>query len=417
MLQAGLQKPPLQLPLSGPAYAIVTAAGASSRFGSGKKELLQLPDGRTVLQTAAEAFFALPDLKGIVITCPPGSEDIIKEALGRDFLQRAEQNLESGILFCHGGAQRQDSVFNALDLLVHLAQDRQISPDSMLVLIHDGARPWVSPDLVVKVANNARKTGACIPLVELTDTPKVVSPHGTITRHPDRASIRAAQTPQGFVLGPLYAANLIARQDKTQFTDDSALWSFYIGTVHSIQGERENKKITFKEDIPPMNSSISAQLKIGEGWDIHPLVPGRPLLLGGVRIENPVGEDGHSDADVLWHAIIDALLGAAGLGDIGTQFPPSDSQWENADSSELAAMIVQQLHDAGFSIQNIDTTIILEAPRLGPYKEAIRTKLAQVLKIHVDCISVKAKTAEKFGSVGAGYAIEARAIALIARQL
>lgn len=416
MPQAGLQKPRMPLPLTGPAYAVITAAGSSIRFGEGKKELFRLPDGKTVLQTAIEAFFELPDLKGIIITCPPGSEDTMKEALGVDFLSEAQSRLEDGLLFCPGGAQRQDSVFNALSLLMNLASQTNAQPDSTLVLIHDGARPWVSRDLVAQVANAARTSGACIPLVDLADTPKVVSIDGTIAQHPDRASIRAAQTPQAFALGPLYAANLLAIQDQAIFTDDSALWDRYIGMVQYIPGERDNKKITYKEDIPAMSSSIFEKLRIGEGWDIHPLVPGRPLLLGGVRIENPVGEDGHSDADVLWHAIIDAVLGAAGLGDIGTHFPPSDHAWKNADSGRLAKIAAKLVREAGFSILNIDTTVILESPRLGPHKEAIREQIASVLEIPVDCVSVKAKTAEKFGAVGAGIAIEARAVALLARH-
>jgi len=416
MPQAGLQKPLMLLPLSGPAYAVITSAGASVRFGEGKKELFRLPDGRTVLQTAIEAFFALPDLKGIVVTCPQGSEDVMKEALGADFLSKARNRLADGLMFCPGGAKRQDSVFNALRLLMDLVSQANTQPDSTLVLIHDGARPWVSRDLVVNVAHVARANGACIPLLDLADTPKVVAIDGTIAQHPDRMSIRAAQTPQAFALGPLYAANLLAIQDHAFFTDDSALWDRYIGAVHYIPGERDNKKITFKEDIPAMSSSTCEKLRIGEGWDIHPLVPGRPLLLGGVRIENPLGEDGHSDADVLWHAIIDAVLGAAGLGDIGTHFPPSDRTWKDADSSELAKMAAKLVKEAGFAIQNIDTTVVLESPRLGPHKEAIRTKIASVLEIPVDCVSVKAKTAEKFGAVGAGIAIEARAIALLASQ-
>lgn len=416
MPQTGLQKTLIPLPLTGPTYAVITAAGASVRFGEGKKELFQLHDGRTVLQTAIEAFFTLPELDGIVITCPPGSESTIKKSLGANFLSKARSRLANELIFCPGGPQRQDSVFNALTLLVNLVSQTNVQPDSTLVLIHDGARPWVSQNLVGAVAKVAREKGACIPLLDLADTPKIIATDGTIAQHPDRARIRAAQTPQAFALGPLYAANLLAIQDQAYFTDDSALWDRYIGKVYYISGERDNKKITFKEDIPAMQNSEPEKMRIGEGWDIHPLVPGRPLLLGGVQIESPLGEDGHSDADVLWHAIIDAVLGAAGLGDIGAHFPPSDHAWKGADSSRLAKITAKLVREASFAIINIDATVILESPRLGPYKEAIRTQIASVLEIPGNCVSVKAKTAEKFGAVGAGIAIEARAVALLAQQ-
>ena len=165
-----------------------------------------------------------------------------------------------------------------------------------------------------------------------------------------------------------------------------------------------------------MENLQGPRLRIGEGWDIHPLVEGRRLMLGGVRLEHPRGEAGHSDGDVLWHAIIDALLGAAGLGDIGAHFPPSDQRWKDADSGVLARTAYEKVLESGWEIGNIDATVILERPKLGPHREAIRASIAAALGVPAEAVSVKAKTNEGFGEIGSGEAVEARAVALLRRR-
>ena len=256
---------------------------------------------------------------------------------------------------------------------------------------------------------------ACIPLVPLPDTPKLIGNDGFIAGHPERSSLEAAQTPQGFRLRRLLEAHEKAAVEGWSCTDDASVWDRYCGPVAFVPGERSNRKITWREDLP-MENLQGPRLRIGEGWDIHPLVPGRRLLLGGIHIEHDRGEAGHSDGDVLWHAITDSLLGAAGLGDIGTHFPPSDMRWKDADSGDLAAQAAQLLVQAGWNIENIDCTVILERPRLSAHKQAIGESIAGRLGLDPACVSVKAKTNEGFGELGRGEAVEARAVALIARR-
>jgi len=237
---------------------------------------------------------------------------------------------------------------------------------------------------------------------------------GYILAHPERDAVKAAQTPQGFSLGILEAAHALAAGDGWTCTDDSSLWARYVGPVAFVPGDRQNRKITFREDM--RGAKEIQAFRIGEGWDIHPLVEGRKLLIGGVHVPHDRGEAGHSDGDVLWHAITDALLGAAGLGDIGSHFPPSDKAWKDADSGKLAGAAAGKVAAEGWSVGNIDCTVILERPRLGPYRDDIRDSIAAVLGLPRDVISVKAKTNEGFGEIGSGDAVEARAVVLLVRS-
>ena len=273
----------------------------------------------------------------------------------------------------------------------------------------------MSSDTIGAVLASARANGACVPLCSLPDTPKVTTNDGFIAAHPKREAIKAAQTPQGFSLGLLAAAYTYAAEEGWTCTDDSSLWDRYIGKVAFVAGDKNNRKITYREDLPRGEES-AAVFRIGEGWDIHPLVSGRSLILGGVRIEHDKGEAGHSDGDALWHAIIDALIGALALGDIGSHFPPSDPTWKDADSGKLAAMVATMVVAEGWTLGNIDCTVILERPKLGPYRESICANIAATLGLPRSAVSVKAKTNEGFGEIGAGKAVEARAIALLTRS-
>ena len=408
---------PLHLPstpLSGKIFLLLAAAGSSSRFGGPKKELVPL-DGKSVLQHSLEAFLFIGDLAGIVVTCPEGRIDEIRKSIRAELLASLERRLPCGLGFAAGGASRQISVTRGLDELVSMAKNAKMDPDQSIVLIHDAARPWVTGDIIGNVISSAKANAACIPLCDLPDTPKMISEEGFIAGHPERDLVKAAQTPQGFALGPLAAAHAAAARDEWLCTDDSSLWSRYLGPVTFVPGDRTNRKITYREDIASGDNIRCGEFRIGEGWDIHPLVAGRKLLLGGIHIEHDLGEDGHSDGDVLWHAITDALLGAAGLGDIGTYFPPSDDRWKDADSGGLARMAADMIAETGWSIGNIDSTVILERPRLGPYREAICVSIAERLGISREAVSIKAKTYEGFGEVGSGKAVEARAIALLRR--
>lgn len=394
------------MPDSPPAiWLLLTAAGSSSRFGGSKKELATL-DGMPVIAKACRAFLHLPQLQGILVTHPEGMMEVLRASLASlPGLDRFELRFEQG------GATRQESVARGLRAIASSI----CAGTDPVVLIHDAARPWLSEALVDAVLEGTLAHSACIPLVPLPDTPKLIGTDGFIAGHPERSSLEAAQTPQGFRLRTLFDAHEKAAAEGWSCTDDASVWDRYCGPVAFVAGERNNRKITWQEDLP-MAETQGSRFRIGEGWDIHPLVPARRLVLGGVHVEHDRGEAGHSDGDVLWHAITDSLLGAAGLGDIGTHFPPSDMRWKDADSGELAALAARLVAQAGWQIENIDCTVILERPRLATYRHAIRESIATRLGIDPGSVSVKAKTNEGFGELGRGEAVEARSVALIARS-
>jgi 2-C-methyl-D-erythritol 2,4-cyclodiphosphate synthase len=430
--------------LSSPRVAVVvTAAGTSERFGPGKKELVRLGE-RSVLDLALGPFLQLPRLEALVITAPPGREGELSSALSADSHERLEGLGAGRFRIVAGGGERRESVRLGLEALAKAFGFRGAdsvesidSLDEIIVLVHDGARPWASPSLVSRVAQAAWEKGAAVPVVPLVDTPKELDPDGSVRRHHPRAALGGAQTPQGFRLGSLLSAHrraAAAKGEARNCTDDAELWDRFVGPVASVPGEAENRKITVAKDLPPTAASgggagpIAPSLagqtlvcigqgalvfRIGQGWDLHRLVRGRRLMIGGIEVPSDLGEEAHSDGDVLLHAIIDAILGAAALGDIGTHFPPSDEAWRNADSRELTLRAAQLVRAAGYEIGNVDCTVVLEEPKLGPYKEPMRASIASCLGLGIDAISVKAKTKEGVDATGEGRAIEAMAIAYL----
>jgi 2-C-methyl-D-erythritol 4-phosphate cytidylyltransferase/2-C-methyl-D-erythritol 2,4-cyclodiphosphate synthase len=402
-------------PAKSPIAVLVTAAGSSSRFGGGKKELREI-GGRSLLDLALSPFLGLPGLAALVVTSPAGREDELRAALSPRTVAALSLLGPSGFAIVPGGATRRDSVRLGLEKLATL-----LGADAdAVVLVHDGARPWASAELAARVAAGAAERGACVPVVSLVDTPKELGDDGFVARHLRRDSVGGVQTPQGFRLAPLLAAHRRAAAEIVDCTDDAELWARYVGAVAHVPGEEANRKVTYASDLAaataaaaPFANAPSASFRIGQGWDLHRLVPGRRLMLGGVEVPSPVGEEAHSDGDVLLHAIVDAILGAAALGDIGTHFPPSDAKWKDADSRELARAAAALLREAGWEIGNLDCTVILERPKLGPQKDAMRESIAACLGISPDAVSVKAKTYEGLGDVGEGRAVEASAVALV----
>lgn len=405
---------------------LITAAGASSRFGGDKKEFMSA-GGMSVLERAARAFLqpgpdgSLP--AGMVITATPGRESEARAALSAQALAALESLVPCGFAVVPGGADRRDSVRLGLEELARRALSAGLDSDRCIVHVHDGARPWVTPELVRACSRVAREHGACVPVTPLVDTPKELGDDGLLRSHPGRGGFGGAQTPQSFVLGPLLAAHRKAAGENWTCTDDASVWDRYIGPVSWVEGERENRKVTYREDLMQdreraMEPADPMQaLRVGEGWDIHRLAEGRALVVGGVVVPFERGELGHSDGDVLWHAVIDALFGAISMGDIGTHFPPSDMRWKDADSSDLARQAMRLVRDAGWELVNLDTTVTLERPRLGPHREAILASLSSVLGTDLSRVSLKAKTKEGMDSVGSGDAIEARAVALLHRAV
>lgn len=392
-----------------PFALILTAAGSSVRMGLGlKKEFLPMQDG-TVLSAAIKPFLTHGSLTHIIITYPEGHLSAMKEALyASPETAHLLDDSEIPLLFEPGGATRQESVFNAMCKLETEAN----LPD--LVLIHDAARPWVTEEIIENVLECAGTYGAAVPSTPAVDTLAFTSEsRDIITGYADRPRTFCLQTPQGFRFKELIEAHRKAdAEENKECTDDTTLWAAYCGPVHLCAGSAANKKITFKEDIQP---EVSMQIRTGLGYDLHRLVEGRKLVLGGITIPFEKGEDGHSDGDVLLHAITDALLGAAGIADIGELFPPSDDTWKNADSGKLLQTAWEKVKTAGWKLENLDCVIAMEKPKFLPWRSQVRASIAQLLGCSEEQIFVKAKTGEGTGEVGRGEVAAVWATCLISR--
>lgn len=388
---------------------VLVAAGASTRFGSGRKKEYLPIGGGTVLSEAAAAFFrAFPGgLRAVALAHPAGeSPERAKAAL------LAGGALPGGteLLLVRGGATRQESVRNALE---SLAERLGAEAAGTLVLIHDGARPFVTEDVIRRTAEAAARNGAAAPGITPTDTQKEIGADGRILRHLVRSSLSSIQTPQAFVLEKILGAHREAARTGAEFTDDTEIWDRFSGgnAAVVVEGSAENRKITYGADL----REGKMEIRTGLGYDKHPLVAGRRLVLGGVEIPSDLGEAGHSDGDVLLHAVIDALLGAAALGDIGSHFPPSDAAWKDADSRELLRAAWAEVKAEGWRLSNLDCVVALESPKFLPHRERVRGEIARVLGCGAERVSAKAKTGEKLGDVGERRAVEAWATCLIER--
>jgi 2-C-methyl-D-erythritol 4-phosphate cytidylyltransferase/2-C-methyl-D-erythritol 2,4-cyclodiphosphate synthase len=371
-------------------------------MGGGVKKEYLLRDGKPLILHALEAFEKSQIISVYVITVPPGGEAGARDVLA-PWLEDGARSEKT--LFVSGGGTRQKSVCNGLRAL------KEFSPG--IVLIHDGARPWLRPELILSVTRGARLHGACLPLTPAVDALKQVNAEGFLEAHLDREKIRGAQTPQGFEYKKILEAHEKAADDGRVYLDDTEIYAAYEGPVFSVAGDERNKKITYPSDLPEMHNGARGFPRIGFGWDLHRLVPERKLLLGGVELPSPRGEEGHSDGDVLIHAIIDALFGAAGLGDIGSHFPPSDQAYKDISSRILLRRAADLIRAENLRIINLDCTIVLESPRILPYRNAIAACLAEDLGIPAASVSVKGKTKEKVDATGEGRAVEAFAAALL----
>ena len=370
-------------------YGLISAAGTGSRMGAPvPKQFLKI-GGRTILEQTAEIFLGAPFIDGIVLTV---AEEYIKIVEG--FFPEWIENGRLSVV-C-GGAQRQDSVNCGLKALRRMGAE-----DSSIVLIHDGVRPYASRTLLQKIAEAAEKWGAAVPAVPPKDTIRFID-GGT----PERSRLCCVQTPQGFRMAIIEEAMEKACADGFYGTDDAGLAERLGKKVAVVEGESSNIKITTPEDL-------RMETRIGTGFDVHRLTENRKLILGGVEIPYERGLLGHSDADVLVHALMDAMLGAAALGDIGKLFPDSDPAYSGISSLHLLKKVRDVLKEEGYSLDNADMTVICQRPRLAPYIEQMREKISEVLEVPVEKISIKATTTEKLGFTGRGEGIAAEAVCLL----
>jgi 2-C-methyl-D-erythritol 4-phosphate cytidylyltransferase/2-C-methyl-D-erythritol 2,4-cyclodiphosphate synthase len=284
------------------------------------------------------------------------------------------------------------------------------------VLVHDAARPFCSPALVSR-AIVAGADGAAIPGVAMTDTIKEVDPAGHVLRTLDRTTLRGVQTPQAFGFDALLAAHRKAHAaGREDFTDDAALAEWAGMTVGVFAGEAGNVKLTTAEDFAVAQARELAALgdvRTGSGYDVHAFIDGDHVWLGGVRIAHERGVTGHSDADVGLHALVDAILGALAEGDIGAHFPPSDPQWKGASSDRFLRFAVERVAKRGGRIAHLDLTVVCEAPKIGPHRDAMRSRIAEIAGVSIDRVGVKATTSEKLGFTGRREGIAALATATI----
>jgi len=379
--------------------AIIAAGGRGVRHGGARpKQFLSL-GGRPILQRSVDAFLSCDRIFDIVVALPPAEGASVPE-----YLRNRPKPLE----IVDGGDRRQDSVANAF---------ARVSSAADVVVIHDAARPLVSSDLIGRTVDAAAQYGAAIAALPSTDTVKRSNADRFIVETIPRNEIFLAQTPQAFRVDVLRDALALAGSS-TDATDEAMLAERAGHRVHLVDGDPRNLKITTADDLATAERLVSggagaATLRIGNGYDLHRLVAGRPLVLGGVTIPFERGLDGHSDADVICHAVTDAILGAAAAGDIGRHFPDTDGAWKDADSLMLLARAATVVVNAGFTIGNVDVVVIAQRPKLVPYIDQMRENLARAMNIRVGHVSIKGKTNEGVDSMGAGDSIAAHAVALL----
>lgn len=381
--------------------AVVAAAGSSSRMGGQKSKVFGDLGGRQVLAYSLEVLDACPLVGEICVVC---REQDMEEA------RQAAQGLSKPVQVVPGGASRQESVLNGV-----LALD----PQWGYVLIHDGARPFITLEMVEAVCRDALQYGAATAAVPSKDTCKLEDGRGFVASTPPRERLWAVQTPQAFERGMYEYAARKAQGEGLSCTDDCQLVEWAGGQVKLSTGSYRNLKLTTPEDMEAARAFLGPEekeekeekkMRTGYGYDVHRLVSGRRLVLGGVEVPFEMGLLGHSDADVLTHAICDALLGAAALGDIGRLFPDTDPQYSGADSLGLLEEVCALLTSQGFFISNIDATLIAQRPKVAPYVPEMREKLAAACSLPLQRVSVKATTEEGLGFTGSGEGMAAAAV-------
>ena len=365
---------------------LLTCAGKGERAGFEKNKLLVSVNGVTTLERSLNAFIQSGLIDQYVITASKVDIEEIKRLLNG-----------LPVTIVEGGATRTQSVKNGLSAV-----------DGDIVLIHDGARPYLSKNLIKACIDGAIEHGGVIPTLQSRNT-VVKAINGKVVEYMGKDELFSVQTPQTFKTQLIKKAFALA--ENKSYNDDGEIYKTFIGDLYSVEGEGANVKLTYAQDFNFV--STKSQYRFGTGFDCHKLVENRKLILGGIEIPHDKGLLGHSDADVATHALMDSMLGAAALGDIGKLFPDTDEQYRGADSVKLLEHVCKVLREHGYTLVNADVTIVAQKPKLRPFIDQMRARLAEAIGVSVDQISVKATTTERLGFEGEEKGISAHAVCLI----
>ncbi len=370
--------------------ALIVAAGTGSRLGGGVPKQFQTIAGKAVLAHAVDALASHPGIDAVRVVIAAGQKELAREALG---------GRDVGELVI-GGSERSDSVRAGLAAV-----------EADVILVHDAARPFCPHGVIDRLLTALDSNEGAVPVLPIADT--LARADGVLGEPIERAGAVRVQTPQAFRLQVLYKA--YDRWTGDNPTDEATVARAAGVTVAAVAGDPLLEKLTSAADWARAEACQAARLvsRTGLGFDVHAFAGDGPIMMGGVEIPHDRGLAGHSDADVVLHSITDALLGAAGLGDIGEHFPPGDPQWKGADSSIFLAHAAELVRQKGGIIDFVDCTVICEAPKVGPYRNSIRSRVAEVLGLPISCVSIKATTTERLGFAGRREGIAAQAVATI----
>jgi 2-C-methyl-D-erythritol 4-phosphate cytidylyltransferase/2-C-methyl-D-erythritol 2,4-cyclodiphosphate synthase len=383
--------------------AIVAAGGRGTRVGAAQPKQMLVVGGRSILERSVQLLIDHPAVSEVIVALPPDLAAAPPAAF---------QDAAKPLRVVAGGPRRQDSVANAFAM---------VGREADIVLIHDAARPFASADLISRTIDAAVHTGAALAALPARDTVKRAEARPAeagryVQQTLPRETIHLAQTPQAFRRAVLEAALDYGKREGVEVTDEATLAERAGHRVSLVEGEITNIKITTPGDLAiagAIAGPVHAVGRAGIGYDIHRLVEGRPLILGGVTIPFERGLIGHSDADALCHAVTEAVLGAAAAGDIGRHFPDSEPRWQGASSIDLLRRAAAIVAAQGLRVQNVDASILAERPKLGPFIDAMRANLAAALGIDIDQVSVKGKSNDGVGEIGRGEAIAVHATAFL----
>lgn len=388
--------------------AIIVAAGSGKRFGGAVPKQYMKLGGQTVLQKSVRAFEENARVDDIIVVAGEGFTELAAELCG------GFEKMHSVVL---GGSERQDSVLKGL---TEAAQTVNGVSENTIILVHDAARPFVSDDIINSVIKGAEECGGAVPAVSVKDTVRQAEAlegasdtellkdgdSRAASRTLDRRLLYSVQTPQGFRAGVLTAAYEKAYKEEFFGTDDASIVERMGINLKMVKGDYANYKITTKEDM-------RAEMRIGTGFDVHRLTEGRELYLCGVKIPHEKGLLGHSDADVALHALMDAMLGAAAMGDIGRHFPDSDEKYRGISSVKLLEEVCRMLEREGYSVGNVDLTVMAQKPKIAPYIPEMKRSVAAVLGTDENAVNIKGTTTEGLGFVGREEGIAAEAVCIL----